>query len=484
MFSNVKAQNKSPFGKGGSSFAKRVYMIVKRNCRFIKNRNVNFALQKQNCRILPAVTGCLLFIVFSSALGAGAAQEDATQMRWGGHLRAIGSLAAIDDQSIYAQVDTGPYYDGQGELRLKNEIFLGSRWSLETHYELVAAGGDTRANTSKLQQRYPAPALDALIAPTQINDDHRLFDLTHPLISEDDYVVYHRIDRLNLTFSPSWGSIRLGRQALTWGNGMVFNPMDLFNPFAPTTVQRDYKVGDDMALGQVYLGNHEMQLLYLPRRDPEDGEIDDDRGSYAGKAHLIFGALETELMAARHYDDTVYGWGAIGYLGDAAWRLNAVYTSVSDQYNQKDFFQTVANMDYAWQWADKNIYGLLEFYYNGLGEKDDYLQAAAAPYTFNRLARGDLFTLGRYYMAALLQIELHPLVHNYWTCITNLEDPSGLVLPQMIWDATTNTQLILGGQWHWGADDTEYGGSKTSFLGETIRIAPQDQVYVWLTYSF
>jgi hypothetical protein len=73
---------------------------------------------------------------------------------------------------------------------------------------------------------------------------------------------------LNFTFKPSWGSVRIGRQAITWGNGLIFNPMDLFNPFPPADIQRDYKVGDDMALAQVALPySADLQLLYVVRRD-------------------------------------------------------------------------------------------------------------------------------------------------------------------------------------------------------------------------
>ena len=50
--------------------------------------------------------------------------------------------------------------------------------------------------------------------------------------------------------------------------------MDLFNPFSPTAVQRDYKVGDDMAHVQLPLNTGELQMLYLPRRDPVAGEAE------------------------------------------------------------------------------------------------------------------------------------------------------------------------------------------------------------------
>jgi len=435
-------------------------------------------------RIFLGLIGCILLLIAMQPDAAALNHGPAVEVQWGGHLRAVGTVTLIDDQSIYQFADTGTYRDGQAELRLKNEIFLGAQWSLQTHYEFVATGGDTRANNSELSRMFSKQFLNTYTSSSIINDDHRFFNLTRTVICDDDVVAYHRLDRLNLTYTPSWGSLQIGRQALTWGNGMVFNPMDLFNPFAPTSVQRDYKVGDDMILGQVNFGRHEGQVLYVPRRDAASGELSNSQSSFAGKVHFGLDALEADIMAARHYDDDVFAWGATGYLGEAAWRLNAVYTLVGQAYGQDNFLQLVANLDYAWLWGGKNVYGLLELFYNGLGDSDDYAQSLESAYTSNRLSRGDLFTLGRYYMAGLLQIELHPLVRNHWTVIANLADPSGLVQPQLLWDAATNVQVILGAQWHWGADGTEYGGINTSVAGRTVNIAPYDQIYLWLTYSY
>jgi hypothetical protein len=439
---------------------------------------------KRPCRLRPIVfCCCLLFIACPSGAAAGE-NSSGLSTQWGGYLRAIGTTTDIGGQSIYQFTETGTYYDGQAEMRLKNETFFGSQWSLETHYEAVITGGDTQRNDSELRSRFGGQAISAYIPSAVISDKRRFFDLTHTLIDNNDIVAYHRLDRLDLTYTPTWGSLRIGRQALTWGNGMVFNPMDLFNPFAPTAVVRDYKVGDDMILGQVYLGPYDGQLLCVPRRDPVSGALSDSQSSYAGKLHLSHDDLGADIMAARHYDDDIAGLGATGTLGGAAWRMNLVYTSVSKTYQQSDFLQVVANMDYAWQWGGKNVYGLLEFFYNGLGAVDDYNQELQSAYVSDRLSRGDLFTLGRYYLAALLQIELHPLLHNDWTVIVNLEDPSGLVQPQLLWDVATNLQLILGVQWHWGAGGSEYGGFDTSFDGQTVNVAPFDQAYLWLTYSF
>lgn len=407
-----------------------------------------------------------------------------TPMQWGGHARAIGTVTWVDGDCIYAGIDDGPYMDGQAEWRLKNRLGLGSRWTIETHYELVASGGDTRRTSQALLADLPGSPVSTLLVNQPVNDDRRLLDLTHVLTETDDYLIYHRLDRLNLTWTPDWGTLRLGRQALTWGDGLVFNPMDLFNPFAPTTVQRDYKTGDDMALLQMPVAESEIQMLYLPRRDPQAGDLEDDASSYAMKYHAFAGSMEMDAMAARHYDDWVAGLGASGYLSEAAWRINTVYTRLTGERPQHDYFQIVANLDYAWMWGGRNVYGFVEFYYNGLGATGEYADTLANDDLMDRLARGEQFTLGRYYLAGQVQVELHPLVQLYTTAIINLTDPSGILQPQVQWDMLSDLQLIVGAQWHWGAGGSEFGGFAISADGTAIDTAPSDQVYVWLTYYF
>ncbi|MFC1877727.1 hypothetical protein ACFL2E_10730 [Thermodesulfobacteriota bacterium] len=438
--------------------------------------------------MIPMLACCLIGVLFFCTVAQARQEENGwlsdIDMDWGGHLRAISSVSFLEEDSIYQYADTGPYSDGQFELRVKNQIYLGPRWSMQTHYELVGLGGDTYENTQHLEQELP-PHLEGYLPSSQgTNDDRRFFNLTRQITEEENYLVYHRLDRLNLTCTLDWGTMRIGRQALTWGDGMLFNPMDLFNPFKPTTVQRDYKTGDDMIYLQFPTGEAEIQLLYLPRRDPDTGDLQSDQSSYALKYHTPAGFFELDLMAARHYDDDIVGMGATGYLRDAAWRINTTYTRISEESSQDDFIQIVANMDYAWMWAGKNVYGLLEFYYNGLGRNGNYDHIITDSSLMKRLERGELYTIGRYYLAGQVQIELHPLVKLDTLAIVNLYDASGILQPQALWDITSNIQVIVGAQGHWGGGNSEYGGYDVSVANATINTAPADRIFFWLTYHF
>jgi hypothetical protein len=405
-------------------------------------------------------------------------------MDWGGYLRTTGTLSYPDDQSIYRFIDSDEtFFDRQAELRLKQQLFMGSRWTLSTHYELVGRQGDTIANDDRLRRFLPAVTTDRLLGGDPVSDDRRLMNLTHAMTQGSDTIVYHRLDRFNLTYAFDRGTLHIGRQALTWGNGLIFNPMDLFNPFAPTAVQRDYKVGEDMLLLQLTTGDRESQLLYLPRRDTESGRIENDQSSFAGKRHFTMGAVELDMMAAGHFGDTIFGIGASGYWGGAAWRGDLIYTLIDDAARH-DVIQVVVNMDYAWQWGGKNIHGLLEFFHNGLGYDGDYARALSDPQIAGRVARGELFTLGRTYMAGQLSAALHPLVHADITTIVNTAGPSAVYQPLVIWDMAPNFQLIVGANINIGGDGTEFGGFDLATAAGTIKVAPADSRYLWLTYYF
>ncbi len=425
---------------------------------------------------------CCCLLSFAVAAFAGDRDSTTIEADWGGHLKLRGEASFPAASSPYRTVGPETAFDGNIEGRLKNTLFWGSRVRLDTQYEIVASGGDTRGTYGDLAARFPE-ALSKALAPAPVpSDDRRLMSLTRVLRREDDYVAYHRLDRLALTLSPEWGTVTAGRQAVTWGNGFLFNPMDLFNPFSPTDIEREYKIGDDMLFAQMPVaaaGN--LQMLWVPRRDPADGDITWDESSVAAKAHMFYDSFEFDLMAAKHYEEIVFGVGGSGYLGNAAWRTDATWTETDGGRPGRNYPSLVANIDYSWVWWGKNLYGFVEFFYSGVGE-DDYGKALSDPQIVSRIGRGELFTLGRSYLAGHIRLEVHPLVNLYMTAIANAADPSGVLQPRMTWDVTDAVRLTAGGNIVWGGAGTEYGGIRIPGTGYTTRAA--DGVYLWLAYYF
>jgi hypothetical protein len=402
-------------------------------------------------------------------------------MEWGGQLKIQTSVSDIDSDSVFGAVESGKYYDANINGRLKNRIFFSDNMDLETHYEMVFLTGDTWRQGQQLAQAFPGLLENVGLQVRSMEDDRRLFDLTSTINENDNYILYHRLDRLVLTFKPDWGIVRLGRQAVTWGNGLLFNPMDLFNPFAPTDIERDYKVGDDLLSVQTPIGETaNLQVLLVPRRNPDSGDIEGDHSSLAGKFHFATGTLETDLMAAIHYEDLVFGVGNVGYLGDAAWRIDVTWT-IQEKGERNNYLSLVANIDYSWVWAGKNYYGLLEYFFNGLGD-DDYSENVLDPDFSERFDRGELFTLGRNYLSGTIQVELHPLVNFYVTLINNLEDPSGILQPRLTWSALDDLQITLGGSVYYGGSESEFGGF--TIPGTAFKQKAPQRAFLWMTYYF
>ena len=399
--------------------------------------------------------------------------------RWGGRLRTTGWVSRVTDDTLFEPVGTGTYFDASTNFRLTNETFFTDAVFTEIHYELLWFGGDTLRKQNELQDIFPNLPDNFLFLGAPLTDDRRLMDLTDIIKEEDSWFLAQRLDRLYLSLLGDQGSLRIGRQAITWGNGFVFNPMDLFNPFPPTAIDRDYKVGDDMINAQYSVKPFgDLQLLYVARRNPDTDTIEFDQASLAGKMHFALGTNEFDAMVSKHFKDQVIGAGAQGYIGDTAWRLDTTWTFLDDG---DDYLSVVANMDYSWVWLKKNFYGFIEYYYNGLG-KDDYADALRDPNITERLARGELFALGRNYLSGHLQIELHPLVKLSLTSINNIKDPSGIWQPYLVWDITQNLQLTGGLNLLYGDKNSEFGGFELP--GTDLRTRTPDRAYVWFIYYF
>jgi hypothetical protein len=403
---------------------------------------------------------------------------------WGGRLKSTGRASWPNNDSIYAPVGSGTLFDGSVNLRLINDTFISSWGHFKFHNETFLAAGDTIRKFDGLGDLFPGLPEDTLPG-APFDDDRRLLDLSWTISEGNSYRLLNRVDRLNLAVIQPWGTIRIGRQALTWGNGKIFNPMDLFNPFAPTQIDRDYKVGDDMVTGQFAVDriSGDLQLVYVARRNPETNTASFSQSSVGGKMHFATGETEFDALAAKHYEDYVLGVGGRGYIGNAGWNIDATWTFLRDDDvgSQNDYLSLAADVDYSWVWWGKNFYGLIEFFFNGLGE-NTYSDALLNPAITERLSRGELFAVGRYYLSGEIQIELHPLFKVFCSIINNLNDPSGILQPRAIYDVAQNLQLIFGANIAYGAKDTEFGGYK---IPDTdIRTRPADNVYAWLIYYF
>jgi len=76
----------------------------------------------------------------------------------------------------------------------------------------------------------------------------------------------------------------------------------------------------------------------------------------------------------------------------------------------------------------------------GATDPSEYLVVA----TSDRFARGEVWSLGRYYTAVSLGQQITPLVSANMAAVVNLTDPSALLTPGLSWSISDNASLGAG----------------------------------------
>ncbi len=406
--------------------------------------------------------------------GAGAHAQDTT-VDFGGRLSYQFILASYPDDSLFRNL-TGPRsLDNNLELRLNLGVDRGPL-NLDVSYQLIGLFGDTIDFTRDFPE-----GLQALVGRYP-RDDARLFNLTHVFRDEGRSAVLQRLDRLSVGYAGEKAVVRFGRQALTWGNGMVYTPMDILNPFDPAAVDKEYKLGDDMLYGQLLRANgDDLQGVAVFRRSLETAHVDAEWSSFALKYHGLVGSGEYDLMAARHFDDPLVAGGGSIALGGAVWRGDGVFTFTDEE----TYLTAVTSLSYSWVWGGKNMSGVAEYFFNGFGQPDgqyDPESLARNPELLQRLARGELFTLGRHYVVASTLMELHPLFHLTPNVFVNLSDGSALV--QIVTQNDLKQDLVLLGAVGLpvGPSGTEFGGIETDVPGLYLSRGPS--LFLQLNWYF
>ena len=384
--------------------------------------------------------------ILASVLGLGLGLTGSVCADIDARVKWFGAATAFPEHDVQRQLDSTPAYDHNLDLRLMWERSW-SRLSLQIDHTTSYVAGDSFAFGA-------APGTTLAQAPT--DDDRRVMDLTWNIDSGKRHQTLHRLDRLALKYrSGNWG-LTVGRQAVSWGSGLVFQPMDLFNPFAPTTVDRDYKAGDDLLLVERLLGSgSDLQLLLVGRRDAA-GEFTGQASSAAAKWHGFVGEGEIELLAARHVADEVYGATVRWPVGGALVRTDVVATHL----RRGDWeLSMVLNVDYSLDLAGHTSYVFAEYFHTDFGVHELPETVVGLPEPLrDRLERGELFNLMRDYLAVGATIEWHPLWNQSLTLIANLADGSALVQSQMTFEPGDHQQLEFGAVVPIGSQGEEYGG--------------------------
>lgn len=261
---------------------------------------------------------------------------------------------------------------------------------------------------------------------------------------DDDYLdrssirMRHRVYRGLVNITAGNTKLGLGRQRIAWGSGRLWNPTDLLNPYNPTQLEFQERVGVDAALFDYSLGplSH-LSAVYAPQRDASD--------SRAVRFSVNVSQTDLAAMVGQFRGWDVVGAEFAGRLAAAGIHGEVAYTRTDDSHT---FTRAVLGFDYAFP---NTLTIGAELYWNGQGT------AHRHEYDIASLIAGRIQNVARRYVGGLVRHEITPLWRSDNVFIWNADDSSRFIAPALLYSIREGLDLGIGMQLYGGSDTSEYG---------------------------
>ena len=319
----------------------------------------------------------------------------------------------------------GTRNDGElGIFRVTDNLELGHSVRIETHgvidFKSPPAGVSSGLALSK--SRYFLP-------------------LQFDIADHEDYFSEARLDRFNLSFDLGKSKVTIGRQPVTWGEGYFWPALDLFSPFSPEQLDRDYKSGVDSVKINLPLGN----LSELEVIGGILGSSLDRDGTLGALLRWNLGNVDVGFMGGSFHQDSVGGLFLSADVRGTGVRAEVTYTSSGDKYDRlldrEDFWRGSIGIT---RQLTPTISVTSELAFNGYGADDS--ENYALWYLSDRMSRGEVNGYGKYYWGTSLTQQFHPLLIGTLTSLVNFTDTSVLLTPSVIWSLSDNSDVIAGAE--------------------------------------
>ena len=172
------------------------------------------------------------------------------------------------------------------------------------------------------------------------------------------------LDRFNLHFDLWPMQIRIGRQAISFGESHFWNLLDVYAPFTVTDFDRDYKAGVDAVRVDYSLNDFSGLTLIgaLGRTKSEKNDEISWRGSsILARVFTNVDNWDLSLQAGKIKNGTQLGTGIAGEINSVGVNGEAIYFWPQKNVTKPEFFAATVGLNYKF---DSGIY--LHFKMNGV----------------------------------------------------------------------------------------------------------------------
>jgi hypothetical protein len=269
------------------------------------------------------------------------------------------------------------------------------------------------------------------------------FDWEKDFVDEDDFILNSAVDRAWVRCYSGPLEINAGRQRIAWGTNLVWNPIDMFNPYSPLDFDNEEKPGADAIRLQYYLGPSSLaEIAAAPQKD-------EDETIAAGLLKINRWDYDWIFLMGRRGPETVAGFAWAGNIKGGGFRGEILFSHPRGSDTTDSYTVAAISGDYTFR---SSLYLHSEILYNQRGTTDK----AGGLRLLQAVRRGEL-TPARLSVFGEVSRDLSPLLRAGLAGIFNPYDYSWYLGPSATWSVMTDLDLTAMGLIFGGEELTEFG---------------------------
>jgi len=305
----------------------------------------------------------------------------------------------------------------------------------------IRASGNTTFNIAYEQRLHYASGASGIAAigilPSEAATPFRVQPLVWRVTDSENAIWRHEIDRANVQVHARRADLTIGRQAIGWGRGVMFTAVDLFAPFSPLEVDREWRSGVDAVRAEVKLTDRSSLDLV--------GAFGDtlDRSAFAARARGYAGIFDVEVVGGRRGEDLFGGVTSSAAVRNAEIHGEAAAFRVPAGLDRHVVWKAVVGGSYRFP-IGSGILAYAEYHYSGFGavHPEAIVVLLTTPSFLERFVRGDMQILSRHAIGVTGSYEASPEFTYSGQWLHNPGDGSGIVAPALTYTFNDAVSLL------------------------------------------
>ena len=350
--------------------------------------------------------------------------------------------------------------------------FFRLRFGLNATYNDWINGNLAYEQSARWLSDKAAAGAGSSFLPSQVKAPYRLTQLDWEITESDTFLYRHEIDRGLVAMHPKWGQVIIGRQGIGLGRGTIFSAVDIFAPFSPLEVDREWRRGvDAIRIERNITSTSSAELIGAFGQTWEQSAL-------LGRARGYIGNMDAEVLLGKRAEDTMLAGVISAAVSDAEVHSELAFFHTQERQpesglfcNRHEVVKFVLGSSYTFN-VGNGLTWLTEYHYSGFGLKDieDVSTQLENKDFLERIIRGDTQILGRQAIASQLSYPFRIDLNGSLLILQSPQDGSGVISPSFFWDFSQHSSIVGSVFIPWGDKpsngnlESEYGGTPISLF--------------------